>query len=368
MNGHWLGKRIRTLKSSAPGRICLFGEHQDYLGLPVIPCAISLRISVKGKKRNDTEIHIDLPDVGENKTFPLQDEIPYIEERDYFRSAINILQRDGFTFSTGFDCVVHGEIPINAGTSSSSALVVAWVNFLTQMSDQAVTLDAAKIADYAYRAEVLEFAEPGGMMDQYSAALGGIFFLDPIPEITVYPLQANLKSFVLGNSGEPKDTKFILARVKKQVHEATERLTRQYPDFSLRTSTPEEVKEVRPELTEKQYEILTGTMRNYQITREAKELLQQKPLDHHKIGTLLNEHQVILRDILQISTPKIDRMIEMAIEKAGAYGAKINGSGGGGCMFAYAPENPKKIAEAIEQAGGRSYIVHTARGTDSAFG
>lgn len=365
MNGHWLGKRIRTLKSSAPGRICLFGEHQDYLGLPVIPCAISLRISVKGKKRNDTKINIDLPDVGERKAFPLQDEIPYMEERDYFRSAINVLQRDGFTFSRGFDCVVHGEIPISAGTSSSSALVVAWVNFLTQMSDQAVTLDAAKIADYAYRAEVLEFAEPGGMMDQYSAALGGIFFLDSVPQIKIDPLRANLNGLVLGDSCEPKDTKSILARVKKQVHEATERLTRQYPDFSLRASTFEEVRDSSPELTEKQFETLKGTMRNYQITREAKKLLQQKPLDHHRIGALLNEHQVILREILQISTHKIDRMIAMAID-AGAYGAKINGSGGGGCMFAYA-ENPEEIAEAIENAGGRAYIVHTARGVDSAF-
>ncbi|MHA2370880.1 MAG: mevalonate kinase family protein [Candidatus Hodarchaeales archaeon] len=364
-----MGKRIRTLTSSAPGRICLFGEHREYLGLPVIPCAISLRISVKGKKRNDIKIDIDLPDVGERKAFPLQDEIPYVEERDYFRSAINVLQRDGFTFSTGFDCVVHGEIPISAGTSSSSALVVAWVNFLTQMSDQAVTLDAAKIADYAYRAEVLEFSEPGGMMDQYSAALGGIFFLDSVPKIKIDPLQANLKAFVLGDSNEPKDTKFILARVKRQVHEATERVTRQHPDFSLRTTTLEELREFSPELTEKQFETLRGTMRNYQITREAKKLLQQKPLDHHRIGTLLNEHQVILREILQISTPKIDRMIAMAIE-AGAYGAKINGSGGGGCMFAYAPEpeNAEEIAEAIEKVGGRAYIVHTARGTYSAFG
>ena len=47
----------------------------------------------------------------------------------------------------------------------------------------------------------------------------------------------------------------------------------------------------------------------------------------------------------------------VAANRAGALGGKINGSGGGGCMFAYAPENPQKVAEAIEAAGGKAYII-----------
>ena len=54
-------------------------------------------------------------------------------------------------------------------------------------------------------------------------------------------------------------------------------------------------------------------------------------------------------------------MIKAAIN-AGAYGGKINGSGGGGCMFAYAPENPQKVANAIENVGGKSYIVKMGNG------
>ncbi len=80
------------------------------------------------------------------------------------------------------------------------------------------------------------------------------------------------------------------------------------------------------------------------------------------IGTLLNDHQKILRDVLGISTPKIDRMIEAAL-KAGAYGAKINGSGGGGCMFAYAPEHPEKVKAAIEDAGGEAFIIISDSGS-----
>jgi galactokinase len=357
-----MGKMSNNLKVSAPGRVCLFGEHQDYLGLPVIPCAISLRISIEGKRRTDAEINIKLPDLGEKKTFSLQPEIPYVEDRDYFRSVVNILQRSNYSFSTGFDCIVRGNIPINAGMASSSALIVAWINFLTQMSDQAVKLAPIKIADYAYQAEVLEFSEPGGMMDHYSSAIGGIFFLESLPRISIEPLQTFLKSFVLGDSGEAKDTKSVLARVKNQVIEIIERMTVKYPNFSLRTSTIRELREWASEITEEQFKLLEGTLRNYQITQEARQILKHGPLDHRKIGTLLNEHQTILRDTLRISTPKIDRMVKAALE-AGAYGAKINGSGGGGCMFAYAPEQPQEIADAIEKVGRRSYIVNIDTGT-----
>ena len=52
-----------------------------------------------------------------------------------------------------------------------------------------------------------------------------------------------------------------------------------------------------------------------------------------------------------------------AASNAGALGGKINGSGGGGCMFAYAPNNPEDVAEAIEKAGGKAYIVQKDEGT-----
>jgi len=349
-------KKATKTKVSAPGRICLFGEHQDYLNLPVIPCAISLRISIEGTRRNDLTINLDLPDINDTKSLNIARELPYDEERDYFRSVLNVLHRKEFTFSTGFDCLVRGDIPINAGTSSSSALIVAWVNFLAKMSDQAKALTPEEIANYAYMAEVLEFSEPGGMMDHYSSALGEIIFLDSRPEITVEKINADLKSFVLGDSGEPKDTKSILARVKKQVIDVTKMLTAKYPGFSLRKSTPESIKKYSYELTDGQLELLVGTVRNYQITLKARREFEQKPLDHKKIGELLNEHQRILRDILKISIPKIDRMIDAALA-AGAYGAKINGSGGGGCMFAYAPENTQEVVTAIEAEGGVGYIV-----------
>ena len=63
-----------------------------------------------------------------------------------------------------------------------------------------------------------------------------------------------------------------------------------------------------------------------------------------------------------MSTPKIESILNVALE-AGAMGGKISGSGGGGCMFAYAPENSNEVAEAIEKVGGEAYVVTSDKGT-----
>ena len=49
-----------SIAYSTPGRVCLFGEHQDYLGLPVVPCAVSLRMTIEARHRDDMEVRIDL--------------------------------------------------------------------------------------------------------------------------------------------------------------------------------------------------------------------------------------------------------------------------------------------------------------------
>jgi galactokinase len=353
---------INDLTISTPGRVCLFGEHQDYLQLPIIACAISRRIYITGAERQDNQINIDLPDVGKRETFAITDKIRYTKKADYFKSSINVLRKNGFSFSNGFDCTVLGNIPINAGTSSSSALVVAWINFLTRMSDEPVPLPTERLGQLAYEAEVVEFNEAGGMMDQYSTAIGNIIFLSSYPEINIKRLPAQLKTFVLGDSGEPKDTQSILVRVKNGVLNIVELIKSEYPEFSLQTIKYDEINSFEDFINKNQLNLLKGTIKNRDITYRAQKLFNQKTIDHLKVGELLNEHHVILNDILDISTPKIESMISVALN-AGAFGAKINGSGGGGCMFAYAPKNPKKVAAAIEEAGGKSYIVTPDVGT-----
>jgi galactokinase len=352
----------RRIAVSTPGRICLFGEHQDYLMLPVIPAAISLRMTIEGTPRNDPQVRIDLPDVGGVEKFSFNHPLTYRKPADYFRSAAVVLRRHGAALSRGFEGVVKSSIPIRAGTSSSSALAVSWVHLLSLLDELDPPLSPEQIARLAHEAEVLEFHEAGGMMDQYSTALGGIIAIDFRPTLGIERIECDPGTFVLGDSLEPKDTQVILSRVKQRVLDIVARLRERRPGFSLLDATGEDAAGPVVSLTPKERLLLAGTIRNHEITRAARRLLAGKPLDRRRVGTLLTEHQAILRDVLGISTPKIDRMIDAAM-RAGAYGGKINGSGGGGCMFAYAPEHPEAVAEAITREGGRAYVVTVDKGT-----
>jgi galactokinase len=224
-----------------------------------------------------------------------------------------------------------------------------------------VLLDPERAAQLAHRAEVMEFGEPGGQMDHYSTALGSIIYLDFYPQLHFERIDTKLSHFVLGDSLEPKDTKSILSRVKDQMIAVVQNLGAVFSGFSLRDTRLEDINKFDSFLNSDQRQLLRGTLENYTITQKARQVLTQKTLDHLKFGELLNEHQRILRESLKISTPKIDRMIEAALD-AGAYGAKINGSGGGGCMFAYAPDNPQAVREAVEKAGGKGYLIEADEG------
>ena len=352
----------KIIKVSTPGRICLFGEHQDYLGLPVIAAAISRRVNITGHILNDSKAIIHLPDIRRKLSFDIYPEMPYVHKRDYFRSALNILQRDGYTFKYGVECRVLSNIPINSGTSSSSALLANWIHFLSRIADIPRILTPVEIAEIAYRAEVVEFKEAGGMMDHYSTACGNIIYLQSVPIIKVEHLKPKLGTFVLGDSQEPKDTVGLIRRVKGGVLRAVEKIKNEFPAFSLFTANLNSLSDFKDFLTFEEQELISGNIDNHRILNEALIILKTENFDDNKLGELLNQHQFHLKGNLKISTPKIDRMIQAGLD-AGALGGKINGSGGGGCMFVYAPENPEKVARAIESQGGKSYIIKVDEGT-----
>jgi len=354
------------MRTSTPGRICLFGEHQDYLGLPVVAAAISRRIQVEGNRRDDDKVIIHLPDLNDRIEFSIHETFPYTQERDYYKSSINVLKRKGNKFSHGVECTVRGNIPINSGTSSSSALIVSWVGFLDKMSDNPAHYSAKEIGEIAYLAEVPEFGEPGGMMDHYSTALGNIIYLESTPEIFVEVLTRKPGTFVLGDSLEPKDTIGILARCRYGMEAIIAKIREKDPAFSIFTTPAEEAAAYRSFLTEDELALLTANIEDREILKKGKALLQNTEIAEAELdktlGELLYRHHTNLRDYKKTSTPKIERMMDAALQ-AGALGGKINGSGGGGCMFAYAPHNAEAVAEAIEKAGGKSHIIQIDEGT-----
>lgn len=350
---------MHQLRVSAPGRVCLFGEHQDYLGLPVIAAAIDLRIAALAEQSGEPLLEIDMPDVGERIRLDPRSRQQYAKKRDYLRSCVSVLQRRGLTWSRGYRVEIRGEIPINAGVSSSSAMVIMWLRFLMAISDQRPVPAADDLARLGHEAEVLEFGEPGGMMDHFCAALGGVLYIETVPPFRARPTGSVLDGIVLGNSLEPKATIETLARTRAQVAEGVRLLTERFPSFDLANTPLAEVETALTELPATPARRLRANLVNRDLTVAALGVLERGNV--RALGELLLEHHAQLRDGLDLSTPKIERMLAAAMG-AGALGGKINGSGGGGCMFAFAPGKEQEVAAALERAGGKSYVVKVAHG------
>jgi galactokinase len=196
-------------------------------------------------------------------------------------------------------------------------------------------------------------------MDQYSTAMGHLIYLESEPDITIESLNPSLGTFVLGDSCEPKDTMGILSRCRDSRLEIIQKLKMKNPTSTIHTL--DDGTDIS-DLNASEIELYKGTLRNRDLLKRALSEFKKEEVNHELIGQLLSDHHRVLRDVLQVSTPKIEAMMDAA-SNSGALGGKINGSGGGGCMFAYAPNNPEHVAEAIEKVGGKTYIVQKDEGT-----
>lgn len=352
---------MNELKVSAPGRICLFGEHQDYFGLPVIAAAINLRIQISGRKRKDANFVIALPDIQEVERFSLLEDLRYTKERDYLRSVVNVLRRKNVLLSSGWDCTVQGDIPINSGTSSSSALVVAWIKFLLEVSESPEAKLPDNIAELAFQAEVAEFNEPGGKMDHYASALGGIVAIHFDGRLKVVKFRNPLKEFVLADSLIRKDTTGTLGFIKSHVLQGVSEMRTSINTFSLKDKIGDIERDKIEKLPPDVRRLLKGTLLTRDITAEGESIFRSESFDHETFGRLLTSQHEVLRDYLHISTPKLEQMIETALNE-GALGAKINGSGEGGCIFAYTPHGADRVAEALKKLDTDVAIIRVDEG------
>lgn len=349
---------------SAPGRICLFGEHQDYLGLPVIAAAVNLRATLRAEPQSEPLFLVDKPDIGEQEIIDFTKPIVYEKPRDYFKSGVCVLQKNGAVFKQGYRITLTSAIPIGKGCSGSSAILVAWVGLLSKISERGQGENIpSNIAQLAYEAEVLEFNEPGGIMDHFASALGGVQYIETTGEYSTEALPPpRTGAFVLGDSLEPKDTTGILARVRENATAGIDYLKKKNPDFDLATADMVSAEtELGADVSEPVRRAVLGNLRNRDIKNRALEMFRADAAGTPELGELLDAQHAILRDDLDISTPKIEKLIAAA-KQAGAAGCKINGSGGGGCMFAFCMHDPQKVARAIESAGGKAYIIKIDNG------
>lgn len=335
----------------APGRICLFGDHQDYLGLPIIACAINRFIELSAIPNENNVFNIEMPDIKTSRIFSIDDDLKTLQKGDHIASTIRVIKRYGCIPNKGYSIKFEGNIPINAGLSSSSALVVVWVRFLLETFGCSYQITDELIAKIAYEAEVLEHNSPGGKMDQYTIAIGDIIFLQTNENTRYTKIENSLEGLIIGESGVSKNTIGLLGELKDKALGSIKIVKEYDQTFNLATTNSSDKyihllsKELKP--------FFHASIKNHQITQAAVVALNEKPLNYQKIGSLINEHHKVLKELLQITTPKIDAMIDAAIF-AGAYGAKIVGSGGGGSICALSSkENQQKVIDAIMNAGAK---------------
>ncbi|MBV1924051.1 MAG: galactokinase [Flavobacteriaceae bacterium] len=355
---------MKNIRIQTPARICLFGDHQDYLELPVIACAIDRFINLTAEENETSELKILMPDIHSERTIGISETFEILEKEDYLASALKVLRRYDCIPNKGYTITFKSEIPINAGVSSSSAVVISWIHFLLAEFGCSKEINSELIAKIAYEAEVLEHNSPGGKMDQFTIAIGNIIFIETSGEFSVQKIRNQMKGLVLGESGIPKETIGLLGDLRGKANEAVRHVQKQFPEFLLDETSENEIDTYLPSVPKDLQPIFIAAIKNHVITQTAFLEFKKDTLDYIEIGRLMNEHHKLLKNNLKITVPKIDAMIDAALD-AGAYGAKIIGSGGGGSIVALSPPSKEvEIVKAIKNAGGKdAYSVEVSQGS-----
>jgi galactokinase len=352
---------IRVL---APGRLCLIGEHQDYLNLEVVSGALDLHVEILGKPIHGEGFHLHLVKTGEDVYVPAID--PGNPPDNYFESGLICMLQQGFAFPQGYHVTVKGTLPMGKGVSSSSALCTAWITFLSVIASEPRKLTPERIAHLAFSTEVTAFDQPGGMQDHIASATGGLQHMDfrngrDRPVIAELPVPPT--GFLLVDSGSVKDTVGMIQSIRTDIETSCQQLGRvdhqtiQLNDLSI-ADIP------REHLRNPIHHRLLATLINRNLTRAF--ITKYKDAQHGSrerlIGRFMNTHHHVLRTLLNTSSPAIDQLCQLAL-KSGAWGAKVVGSGGGGCLLVYAPENMQPVCDALSGADVAGlYPVHIGPG------
>ena len=107
-------------------------------------------------------------DLNEIDQISINDSLKIVKKEDYFRLALKVVKKYGCNPTEGYDLYISSDIPIKAGLSSSSSLVIAWIQFLISTFKIDIEISPLIIAKLAFEAEVIEQGSSGGKMDQYT--------------------------------------------------------------------------------------------------------------------------------------------------------------------------------------------------------
>ena len=343
-----LNKSETTIQIRVPGRVCFFGDHQDYIGLPIIAAAIDRFITLTAQPNGLDCFNITLKNTSTPKRIPLSLK-EYTAQPDYFFSGMAVMLDEGALFEQGYDLVIEGNIPMNAGLSSSTALVTAWIKFLAAVGFSHLTPTNDQIATWSHQTEVGFFNQPGGHMDHFTIAHQRLICLDNTT-LAIEPLNSPFESVVIAESGVEKKTLEVLKNARNYVEKAIQSVKSVNPEFQLHKADGSDVERYMNAIDPMYRKHWYAAIHNHLITQEAIQLFKQQGRAE-SLGRLMNAHQHILENYIE-NTPKALSVMMNSARQNGAYGAKIVGSGGGGVMVALcSKDNSSKVMRAFRKAG-----------------
>ena len=338
----------------APGRVNLIGEHTDYNDGFVLPVAIDRCIEFAGRQRADRRVRAHSVDFQYSVEFSLDDiqKDPKHTWSNYLRGVSKFLEEDGHRLS-GADVVFGGNVPREAGLSSSAAVEVAAAVFWMKLLK--LELDPVYVVKLSRRAENQFVGVPCGIMDQFISALGRqdhALFLD-CRDLTYrhVPLRNDVK-IVVCDTG----VKRALARSEyevrlKQCRQAVAQIaTTGLAVKSLRDVELADLETARGALSELLLRRARHVVSENQRTLEAVKVLGEGDLE--RFGELMNASHESLRDDYEVSSKELDVLVELAWKQPGVLGARMTGAGFGGCTVNLVRAN---AAEAFAEAIRKGY-------------
>ena len=322
----------------SPGRVNLIGEHTDYNGGHVFPCALTLGTYGAARKREDNKIHfysmnLDSFDVVEASLDDLTNKKEY-NWANYPLGVVWAFKEKGHTITSGFDMVIWGNIPNGSGLSSSASLEVLTGVILTdlfEIKDLSMT-DLALIGQYSEN----NFNGCNcGIMDQFAVAMGKkdhAIFLDTSDLSYEYaPCVLDGAKIVITNSKVKHslvDSAYNDRR--NECAAALKALQSELDIQALGDLTPEEF-EAHKSLIKDEIQLQRAKHAVYENQRTINAVTALKAGDIESFGKLMNQSHISLRDDYDVSCEEIDILVDLAWKIPGVLGSRITGGGFGGC-------------------------------------
>ncbi len=362
----------------APGRVNLIGEHTDYNGGHVFPCALTIGTYAVVGRRDDMKAHFYSMNFEEEGVIELDlsEELKPSENLkwvNYPAGVIWAFKEKGMSVTSGFDILLFGNIPNGSGLSSSASVEVLTGYVLRDLFgfDKVTNTDLALIGQYS---ENKFNGVNCGIMDQFAIAMGkkdNAIFLDTADLSYQYaPIKLENAKIVIGCTNKKRglgDSKYNERRA--ECEQALAELQKVKDIKSLGELTSEEFEKISDAIGD---DVRRKRAKHavYENERTIRAVEALKNADIETFGKLMNESHRSLSQDYEVTGIELDTMVESAWKQRGVIGARMTGAGFGGCTVSIVKDDAvddfiKNVGADYEKAIGYAadfYVVDIGDG------